>query len=227
MHVESEIELCTRVNSCRKEPEMLEWIRNSFRPGDVFYDVGANVGAYSLLAAAVHGPHLTVNSFEPSATNYAQLCRNIALNPWAVSVRPLPVALTDAPGIVNFNYSDMTAGAALHQVGGDGGTAVFTQPVIASSLDEVGRAYGLKAPNHIKVDVDGGEVGVFKGAARTLHDPGLRTLLIELDEFSEEFTVVERIVREAGFVFASKHRSVPGSVDPKITGYHNFIYCRE
>jgi FkbM family methyltransferase len=205
---------------------MLEWIRDSFHPDDVFYDIGANVGAYSLLAAAVHGPALTVVSFEPSATNYAQLCRNIALNPFARAIRPLPIALTSVPGIVNFHYSDMTAGAALHQIGGDGREARFTQPVLASSLDEIVRVYGLASPNHIKVDVDGGEIGVFEGATKTLRNPSLRTMLIELHEVSPEFVAVDRMVREAGFELAAKHRSVPGAIDPKVAGYHSFIYRR-
>ena len=51
INVDSDIEFTTRIYSCAKEPEMEEWFENYFKAGDAFYDIGANVGAYSLISA--------------------------------------------------------------------------------------------------------------------------------------------------------------------------------
>ena len=51
LSIESDIEYTTRLASCAKEPEMITWFEKFFKEGDVFYDIGANIGAYSLVAA--------------------------------------------------------------------------------------------------------------------------------------------------------------------------------
>ena len=77
--VDSEAEL-PRLNSCRKEPETVAWIERFVRPGDVVFDIGANVGAYSLVVDRAAGGQCTVYAFEPSFSTFAQLSRNVALN---------------------------------------------------------------------------------------------------------------------------------------------------
>ena len=62
--VKSNMELKTRSNSCKKEPETIDWLTDNLRDGDIFYDVGANVGAYSLVAASIND-NIKVYSFEP------------------------------------------------------------------------------------------------------------------------------------------------------------------
>ena len=79
-----------RLRSVAKEPWTVKWIE-TFLPGDVFYDVGANVGAYSLLAAKANDGAVPVVAFEPSAPTYHDLCVNIALNGCDEIVTPLPI----------------------------------------------------------------------------------------------------------------------------------------
>ena len=62
-----------------KEPETLDWLEDDLRDNDVFMDIGANIGLYSLYAAKL-SPSCTVFSFEPEAQNYSRLCNNIVLN---------------------------------------------------------------------------------------------------------------------------------------------------
>jgi FkbM family methyltransferase len=220
LHVESDVELRVRLHSVAKEPDMLPWLQTALGPGDVFYDIGANIGAYTLLAAAVHDGTVDVVAFEPSATNYAQLCRNLALNQFGSRIMPLPVALADTCGFVRFGYSDLTAGAALHTVGNmaQRPNTPYVQQVMGMALDDVVSAYCLPEPNAIKIDVDGAEAPLIRGAKKTLRAAGLRSVLIELDEGSDEFPQVHADLLAAGFRVARKHH---------ILGrFYNFVFER-
>ena len=117
LHVDSMTEYETRLHSCRKEPDTVQWIEDSMKPGDIFYDVGANVGAYSLVAAKCFAGAVKVYAFEPAFLNFSQLCRNIFLNNCQETVFPLSVALSDKTIIDEFNYHDLVTGGSLHTLG--------------------------------------------------------------------------------------------------------------
>ena len=70
------------------EPDMVEWLKNMLVPGDVFWDIGANVGAYSILAAKLC-PGAQVFSFEPFIPTFAHLWENVVLNDVATQVFPI------------------------------------------------------------------------------------------------------------------------------------------
>jgi FkbM family methyltransferase len=196
MYVESNVELNVRIYSVSKEPEMLTWFEKYLKKDDVFYDVGANVGAYSLLAAALYRGEVDIISFEPSATNFAQLTRNIGLNKWANRITPLPIALTDSRRLLHFGYSDLIAGAALHVVRTEpfvSEKAALIQKVVGMPLDDLITSFGIPSPSVMKIDVDGAELGVLKGAANTLGNPRLKSVLIELEDESEETKQVEKL----------------------------------
>src|SRR5262249_31231684 len=63
LHINSNIELKTRTRSCAKEPDLVDWIESNFKAGEVFFDVGANVGAYSLVATKFLDGDLRTYSF--------------------------------------------------------------------------------------------------------------------------------------------------------------------
>jgi hypothetical protein len=73
------------------------------------------------------------------------------------------------------------------------------------ALDEVVDDYGLRTPNAIKIDVDGAEAPLIRGAKNTLRAPGLRAVLIELEEGTDEFAAVHAALLDAGFSLARKH----------------------
>ena len=81
MNIESSLEYNVRLHSCAKEPETVRWIEEYVREGDVIFDIGANVGAYSLVTSKVANGKARVYAFEPSFLNFAQLCRNIYHDP--------------------------------------------------------------------------------------------------------------------------------------------------
>ena len=78
--VTSDMERRWRARAVKKEPWTVAWLEESMSGGGVLYDVGANVGAFSLIGAKVCGSRGTVVAFEPGFASYAHLCSNIVLN---------------------------------------------------------------------------------------------------------------------------------------------------
>ena len=172
-----------RVSACAKEPFTIEWIHSRLKAGDVLFDIGANVGAYSLVAAKKPGGGARVYAFEASYINVATLCANIALNDLAGQVTAVPVALSATTAMNVFNLRDLDSGAARHGLGEqmpEAGHMAFQQPVMAYRLDDFIEQFDLPVPNHIKLDVDGGELDVLDGASRTLSCPTLQSMLVEV-----------------------------------------------
>jgi FkbM family methyltransferase len=225
--VDAESEL-PRLNSCRKEPETVAWIERFVRPGDVVFDIGANVGAYSLVVERATGGQCTVYAFEPSFSTYAQLSRNVALNGAQGRVIPVLVALSDVNGLVTFNYSSLDPGAALHALGdsidnkGKPFHPALTQPVLSYRMDDFVAQFTHAVPNHVKLDVDGIEFKVLEGGRRTLADPALRTVLVEVELGRPELDAIQRLLAEHGFVEHARHPHGTGTDSAA-----NLIFVRE
>ena len=111
-------EQLARTRSVMSEPWTVHWLERVVAPGEVLYDVGANVGAYSLVAAISHDREVKVFAFEPSFVTYAALCRNILENECDKCITPMPVALTEQRGSTVFKYRSLVSGAIEHAVGG-------------------------------------------------------------------------------------------------------------
>ena len=172
-----------RLRACSKEPFTIEWIHDSIGQGDVLYDIGANVGAYSLVAAKKPDGGARVVAFEPSYATVATLCANVVLNEVAGQVTPVPVALSSVTGMTVLGLRNLEPGAARHVLGpgasGDGPVR-YEQPVMTFRLDDVVNLLHLPPPTHIKLDVDGGELAVLEGASCTLSSQALRSMLVEV-----------------------------------------------
>jgi FkbM family methyltransferase len=204
-----------RLRSCHSEPWTVQWIEDWVQPGEVLYDIGANVGAYTLVAALSPRSRATVFAFEPMAVNYAALTENVILNGAADRVTPLPVALAESTRLETLHLRILDAGGARHILGTDdpAADAMYPQPALTFSLDELAEHMRLPSPAHIKIDVDGSEVAVLRGAARTLADPTLRSVLCELDHDAAD-TIVE-LLTGAGFELRERfQREKAGPVQP-------------
>jgi FkbM family methyltransferase len=213
-----------RLRSCAKEPETVAWLERELRAGDSFYDVGANVGAYSLVAAAIGYEAVRVIAFEPGFGTFAELCRNIDLNGFQNVVTPLPLALGERSGLLGFEYSDTTPGAARHSWARDASAGSSTVETVVSTivhpLDRVIVDLSLPKPNLLKIDVDGPELGVLAGAAETISSPELRGVLIELDDNTQTAASATQLLEHAGFSVRSRHSR---GGDPTL---HNVIFAR-
>jgi FkbM family methyltransferase len=219
LHVDSLIEHEARLHSCAKEPDTVEWIETTMRPGDVFYDVGANVGAYSLVAAKRFAGKVKVYAFEPAFLNFSQLCRNLALNNCQDAVFPLSVALSGRTTIGQFNYHDLVPGSALHTFGeavdytGQTFTPVFEQTMLSYRLDDLIDQFKIPKPTHIKIDVDGIEKAVLEGAQKTLLNPSLRTVIVELEAGQGEREITELLVNSGFKLDSQATRWTPGMLN--------------
>jgi FkbM family methyltransferase len=202
-----------RLRSCAKEPETVAWLEREFQATDCLYDIGANVGAYSLVAFAATAGSGTIVAFEPGFTTYAELCRNIALNHAEDAILALPIALSAVNGVSTFGYSDTAPGAARHEWG-DGSHDEPLELKLRSGtfkLDDLIESLQLPHPNLIKLDVDGPELEVLTGASRTLRDPRLRSCLVELDDALETSRSARELLEAAGFTETSRHPRGGGS----------------
>ena len=230
LNIDSEIERGTRLYSCIKEPETIHWIESSFQRGDVFYDIGANVGAYSLVAAKFCQGDIKVYSFEPGFMTFPQLCKNIFANGVQDSVLPLQIALSNKTCLDTFNYHNLTPGGAIHTLGepidykGDVFRPVARQQVLSFRIDDLIQQFQIPAPNHMKLDVDGIESDVLHGAEDALANPLFKTLIMELEEGSKESTDIIEYLSTYGLKFQTKHKYALGGDGGPFSKVYNYIF---
>ena len=220
MCVSTRRELKTRLRSCTREPETVAWIHQTIKPGDVLYDIGANVGAYSLVTASWTKEQAIVYAFEPGCFTFPSLVENIFANKFEQSVTPFQVALSDQTTLASFNYSTTDAGGAQHtgirDVKGPMPT-VRKQVLLSFRLDDFIQMFGLRLPTHIKIDVDGSELEVLRGAKGTLGSTCLRSILVEVDKRESHLHTIRRLLEENGFRLECDHQH---------RNVHNWIFRR-
>lgn len=214
-----------------REPETVEWIAEYVKSQDVFYDIGANIGLYSIFAAKLHRGDLKVYSFEPESQNYASLNRNVYLNGLSDAITTLCMAVSDSSRINRFYVrGNLRAGEAIHQFGhptddqGNDFSPVHQQGMIGVSLDDLCFSFGLEFPTHMKIDVDGQESSVIQGAERVLGDPRLHSVLLEITEIPARSDEVQKIYarfQESGFAVHQKLK-----IGGPASQSHNVIFVR-
>jgi FkbM family methyltransferase len=154
-------------NSCwlgTYEQEKQRLLQRLLRRGDVFYDLGAHTGLFTLLGARLAGPAGRVVAFEPNTVNVVNLRRHLALNKLN-NVVVVEAAVSNRRGQIGF------APAASNYMGrldADG-----TQSVAVTTLDDFLTENQVPPPNVIKLDIEGAEADALRGAAKLLevHHP--------------------------------------------------------
>lgn len=156
------------------EPETVAWIMAL--PADtVLWDIGANIGLYSLLAAR---RGLRVLAFEPSASSFAAMTRNIEINGFDQTIAAYCLAFAEQTGLVTLNMTSTAAGHSMHTIEArEGG---FRQAVPGFSVDDFVARLGAVPPDAIKLDVDGIEPEILRGARETLR-AHVQEVLVEID----------------------------------------------
>lgn len=209
--------VAVRLRPVEKEPFTVDWIERSVKPGDVFYDIGANVGAYALIAAKATGNQARVFAFEPAAASFNDLVRNILLNGCNRSIVPVPLALWSETALLPITLRSLDPGTARHRLGsaarpGDD----LTKTIVGVRLDDLVERFGLPVPSHAKIDVDGCELEVLRGAERTLACPEWRSIMVELDrEDTRRNREVMSLLAERGFGAGHRHAHVPSRRYPR------------
>ena len=184
-----------------REPTTNKWIL-SFSEGETFFDIGANNGVYGLIASMMS--KCMVYAFEPHFGSSAVTVQNVFANGISERMKIYPLAISDTTGYGDLFLSATTAGKSLNNFGEARPSAdalwnaTIPQAAISTTIDDFVRSTGV-FPNHIKVDVDGIEPKIIKGAMETIRDPRLMSIRIELDKKSDEHMAIFDILHEAGF----------------------------
>jgi FkbM family methyltransferase len=176
-----------------KEPDMIRWL-NTIPMGSILWDVGANVGVFSLYAARMR--QATVLGFEPLAANFHVLSRNIQINNLEKQVTAFCVAFADGSKLGVLNVASPEMGTSLSQFGRagevspywDGSITATTQGMVGFTIDEFIAQFRPPFPNYLKIDVDGLEWPILRGAKQMLGDSRLRSAMIELSVSNKEET---------------------------------------
>lgn len=205
-----------------KEPETIDWIAG-IPEGGVLFDVGANIGIYTLWAGVTR--RARVYAFEPEAGNYATLNLNLRANGLAASCRAFCVGIADRVGFDDLLIAHPEVGSSNHQVRrAEPGRNV--QGIPTTTLDHLVYESGMPCPSHLKIDVDGNEPEIIAGAGRLLADDRLRSVLIELAVMVPAHrAVIDRLVA-AGF---EKDEDLERAVYAKTAGVKhtgNIVFTR-
>jgi FkbM family methyltransferase len=207
-----------------KEPGTVRWLREQVRPGDVLLDVGANVGLYSLYAAALQ-PDVVVYAVEPHIPTAASLLRNIALNGWLSRIHVLTCPLTAEAGWQIFGSRGLEAGISDNQFGADGGA--YAEPKCGVPVDDLLFDKLITPPTLVKIDVDGNEPDIVAGMTFGL--AGVRSIQVEINP-GRLARIVEPLAK-AGFVNPLRHDTAYGraalraGAEPQSIAY-NLIFTR-
>ena len=204
-----------------KEPWTLDWI-DTFSRDDILWDVGANVGVYSLYAAVVRGTQ--VFAFEPEAANYRVLNENIRVNNVVDRVKAYCIAVSDKHGFDHLSLSKIETAASGHQIINlirQPSQPAYVQGCVTYTLDQL--CEYIPKPTQLKIDVDGVEPLVVRGGLLKAL-PNVKGVMIEIDDENEDRLQVKQLLVDNGFKWCSEvaARSIHKTGQFKGVGEHLF-----
>jgi FkbM family methyltransferase len=162
------------------ETEMLGGILSRLRVGDVFLDVGSNLGVFAVFAAKVVGPEGTVLAFEPEATAHNRLIENIRLNDLR-NVQVFKLALSDMCASRKLALGDPGAVSQSAHLADDSGPS---EVVETADYDWLVANKSLPIPRIVKMDIEGHEFAALKGMSGTLSNLSCDALFCEIHPLS-------------------------------------------
>jgi FkbM family methyltransferase len=216
------------------EPIEREFIRNTLQPGDIFFDIGANIGLFTLVAARRVGPGGRVFAFEPSQRETRYLQRNIELN-HLTNVTIVECAVAERQGTTQF------------AIAADGGTNSLKQndhpqqqiqswsSVNVTTLDTFISANEIQRVPLVKIDVEGGEVNVLNGARGLLSGNYPPVIVCEFcDVTAAGFQSTGRQLYDTFTVMGYRLFSLSESAPPKLIPalpkekyeFENLVACK-
>jgi FkbM family methyltransferase len=219
-----------------KERGTIAWIDRHLRAGDVFYDIGANIGAYTIFAGHRLGDSGQVIAFEPHIPNANSLIENVFANGLDRRVTIVTAALSREPGYERFNYYAMQAGTSSSQYGrasvdGQSFEPRFAEIKHGCTVDALCDRGLIRPPDLVKIDVDGLEIDVLEGMRHVLAAPnGPRSVQVEL--IAQNATRVEEFMAACGFAVVDRQwsDSALGHIangQQRETLPHNAVFMRE
>ena len=211
------------------EPETIEWI-NNFKPNTIFYDVGSNIGLYTIYAGSLN-KNISVYSFEPSTNNLRVLSRNIYLNNFHNNIKIIPIPLSNKDGQFNLIKDQIFCeGGALNQYGVDydfegkkNSNIGNVYQVLGFSLNYFMNSEIIKKPDYIKIDVDGIEHLILEGASLLKNLSNIEILIEINDNFIEQKKSAFALLEKYNFSLKKKYENISGSIKFKNTFNYLFV----
>lgn len=216
-----------------KEPETLEWI-DSFQEKDnlIFWDIGANIGLYSIYNSLKH-PKSTTIAFEPSSSNLRTLTRNISINNLEKNIKVVSIPLTNKENIFQeMKEGQFVEGGALNSFGekfdfeGKEFKPIMKYNLLGTTINYFLENSILDIPDYIKIDVDGIEHLILEGDDKFLNDKKIKSLSIEINEnFKEQYGKVLYLMNKYEFkLLHKKHNDDMLSEQSKFKNTYNYIF---
>ncbi len=216
-----------------KEPGTCEWIKSEVKPGEVFYDIGANIGVYTIMAAQRVGAAGKVYAFEPHVANLQRLIDNIVFNRLESIVVPCGCPLCPLhfkEGLCNFVYASTEAGASEGQLAAataaapNSPTAAVGELKSSTTVDLLWESGVVRPPQHVKIDVDGNELFILQGMKLLLDSPQKpRTVQVEINAPHEEG--IRAFMLAHGYVLKKQHYSRAAMRRISDSGSHHGQGC--
>jgi FkbM family methyltransferase len=197
----------------KMEPDTLRWI-DRMQPGGVFWDIGANVGVYSLYAA--QRGDLDVHAFEPAAVNHYLLSANCELNDFFGVMRSYLLGFSDRTTVASIEASQLAPGESFSFRGK--GRFEGRQTCLLFSIDDFLEQFHVPFPNYVKIDVPYGTDAILVGAAGALARPELREIQLETSADTAEGRTILELVEPYGFGVVARNRRTDGSVREVVLG---------
>ncbi|MDB2514844.1 FkbM family methyltransferase [Candidatus Pelagibacter bacterium] len=219
-----------------KEPETLEWIDTFDNTKKfIFWDIGANIGIYSIYAALKHS-NCEIISFEPSTSNLRTLSRNISINNLEDKIKIFTNPLSNNSNkFLQMKEENFIEGGALNSFGEDYNfegkkfKSGMKYQLLGKSINSILDDKMLEEPNHIKIDVDGIEHLILEGGNKYLKNENLISLSVEINEnFVEQYEGVLKIMKDNNFNILHKknNKEVKKNISNKHSNTYNYIFVR-
>jgi len=219
-----------------KEPETLEWI-DSFQEKDnlIFWDIGANIGLYSIYNSLKHPKSITI-AFEPSSSNLRVLTRNISINNLEKNIKIIPTPLTNKKNIFQeMNEGQFVEGGALNSFGekfdfeGKEFKPTMKYNLLGTTMNYFIENSILDIPDYVKIDVDGIEHLILQGGDKFLNNEKIKSLSIEINEnFKEQYDKVLYLMERFNFkIVHKKHNDSLFSEGSRFINTYNYIFLKK
>jgi FkbM family methyltransferase len=198
-----------------KEPETLDWIDGFNKKKIIFWDIGANIGLYSIYAALKHND-IEIVSFEPSTSNLRVLSRNISINNLENKIKIFTNPLSNKNNkFLIMKETEFIEGGALNCFGenfnfeGKKISSTMNYKILGNTINNLLKSKILRIPNYIKLDVDGIEHLILEGGDKYLKNKNIKGLCIEINEnFIENQALVDFLRSNDINVFLNADRTV-------------------
>lgn len=158
------------------EPEVAAVLLTALEPSDLFFDIGANIGVHTLVAASQKA---YTHAFEPVPRLARRLRQNIRLNRFDSLVSVFEVALSKSEGQATLYIAARKDDGSHSLIEGVPATSIKAIPVTTTTIDLHVKMSGCGVPSLIKIDVEGAEAWVLDGACDTLAQPNRPVIVLE------------------------------------------------